>query len=156
VLVSACSSPTATPGPASDTDGTVTRVVDGDTVHVGAITVRLLGIDCPETVKPHTAVQCGGPQASAFAHQLLDGAHVTLAADPAQADKDRYGRSLRYLRLDDGRDFSKEIVAAGWARVYTFHNRPVSEYAQLEQAQTAAQTAHRGLWGSCPDPAPGD
>jgi endonuclease YncB( thermonuclease family) len=49
-----------------------------------------------------------------------------------------------------------EIVAAGWARVYTYHNVPVGEYAQLEQAQTDAQNAQRGLWGSCPDPAPGD
>ena len=37
---------------------TITRVVDGDTVKVGAQTVRLIGIDTPEV---YFGVECSGP-----------------------------------------------------------------------------------------------
>ena len=169
VLTAACSSPATSnnaanpvrvadqPGVAS---GTVTKVTDGDTVHVGVlgqdVDVRVLGVDTPETVKPGVPVQCGGPQASAFAHQLLDGQYVHLVPDPTQGLTDRYHRALRYVRLNDGRDYSLLVVTAGWARVYTYQHKPVSEYAALEQAQKAAVVAKRGLWGLCPNPAPGD
>jgi endonuclease YncB( thermonuclease family) len=63
---------------------------------------------------------------------------------------------LRYVRLDDGRDYGTEIVRAGLARVQTSHGKPVSEYSQLEQAQAEAVRAKRGVWGLCPAPAPGD
>lgn len=153
VLVSGCAPSAAA---ATDPAVTVSRVVDGDTVHAGGMTIRVLGIDSPETVKPNTPVQCGGREASAFAHRLLDGQHVTLVADPTQADVDRYKRTLRYIRLADGTDYSTAIVAAGWARVYTYQHRPVLEYQRLEQAQQSAVAARRGLWGTCPNPKPGD
>ena len=142
--------------PAASSAGVVQRVVDGDTITVDGTKIRLLGVDSPEIHRPGTPVQCAGPEASAFAHRLLDGRHVTLVADPTQADTDRYGRSLRYVRLDDGRDYSTEIVRAGLARVYTYGHRPVSEYAVLEQAQKDAMAARRGIWGMCSSPAPGD
>jgi micrococcal nuclease len=139
---------------------TVRTVVDGDTFHVTAsgrdVTVRLLGADSPETKDPRKPVECGGPQASAFAHRMLDGQPVTLVADPSQAEQDRYGRSLRYVRLPDGTDFSVAIVSAGWARSYVFEHKQVQEYPRIEAAQTAAQRDRRGLWGTCPNPAPGD
>lgn len=151
---SATSHPSVTASAATQVP--VSRVVDGDTLHAGGLTVRVLGIDTPETVKPGTPVQCGGPQASAFAHQVLDGQRVTLTRDPTQADRDRYGRALRYVRLSDGRDYSQLVVSAGWARVYTYKGTRVGEYARLEAAQREAVAARRGLWGACPNPAPGD
>src|SRR4051812_50150965 len=49
--------------------GRVVSVVDGDTLHVRAggrqETVRLIGIDTPETHRPGTPVECGGPAATA-------------------------------------------------------------------------------------------
>ncbi len=48
----------------------ITEVVDGDTVKIRAYdarrpryTVRLMGIDTPETVRPGVAVECGGREA---------------------------------------------------------------------------------------------
>jgi hypothetical protein len=76
-------SPTPTPAPkpkpkpkprkrAQVIDARITSVVDGDTVKVKAFgatrdfyTVRLLGIDTPETKKPGTPVECGGKRAVA-------------------------------------------------------------------------------------------
>src|SRR4051794_41826509 len=55
----------------------VVRVVDGDTLLAepaggsGAVRVRVIGIDTPETVKPDTPVRCYGPQAGAFTKHLL-------------------------------------------------------------------------------------
>ena len=41
---------------------TVTRVVDGDTIHVDAngqrLKIRMIGLDTPETVEPRKPVQC--------------------------------------------------------------------------------------------------
>src|ERR1700754_4116972 len=63
--------------------GRVVRAVDGDTLEVrlddGAIeTVRVIGVDTPETVKPDTPVQCFGPQGSAFEHAHTEGRRVRL------------------------------------------------------------------------------
>lgn len=57
-------------------NATVTRVVDGDTVEVQPAsgpptTVRLLGIDAPESVAPGTPVECGSEDAAAHLTELL-------------------------------------------------------------------------------------
>src|SRR5215216_3683085 len=89
--------------------GTVINVVDGDTVDVqfadgGTERIRLIGIDTPEVVDPHEPVQCFGREASARAHDLLDGRAVLVELDPTQGERDRYGRLLAYLWLSDGRN----------------------------------------------------
>ncbi|HEX9370404.1 MAG TPA: thermonuclease family protein, partial [Roseiflexaceae bacterium] len=115
-------SPAAAPGgPASIAQpeglpsAAVVEVIDGDTVDVrlnGAVVrIRLIGIDTPEVVDPRRPVECFGREASTRAHELLDGQTVALEADPSQDDRDRYGRSLRYLWLPDGRLFNLEMIA---------------------------------------------
>src|ERR1700712_4067686 len=69
--------------PSQVLDGVAVRAVDGDTLEVriddGDVeTVRLIGVDTPETVKPDTSVQCFGPQASAFEHRHTEGKRVRL------------------------------------------------------------------------------
>ena len=88
----------------------VAGVVDGDTIDVacpqgpgGKVRIRLWGVDTPETVKPDTPVQHFGPEASAFVHQLLRGKTVKLQLE-AQETRDKYGRLLAYVILDDGAD----------------------------------------------------
>ncbi|WP_394329243.1 thermonuclease family protein, partial [Mycobacteroides abscessus] len=60
---------------------TVVRDVDGDTIDVrhdqrGRLRVRIVGLDTPETHRPGVGVGCGGPEASAFAKQTLEGQRV--------------------------------------------------------------------------------
>ena len=82
----------------------VVRVIDEDTIRVrlrGKLhTVRLIGVDTPETVHPTKAVQHFGAEASAYTKAALEGKTVTLEADPTGDTRDRYGRLLRYVHLE--------------------------------------------------------
>ncbi len=127
----------------------VVRVVDGDTVDVrldGQVArLRLIGIDTPETVDPRKPVQCFGREASAKAHELLDGQTITVEADTTQDDVDRYGRLLRYIWLPDGRLFNQEMIGQGYAFEYTYRV-PYKYQAEFKQAEREAREQQRGLW----------
>jgi micrococcal nuclease len=127
----------------------VTRVVDGDTIDVRLDgreeRVRLIGINTPESVDPRRPVECFGQEASAYAKALLSGQTVALEADSSQADRDQYGRLLRYVWLDDGRLFNQVMIAEGYAYEYTY-DLPYKYQALFRAAQQAAQAAGRGLW----------
>jgi micrococcal nuclease len=130
------------------TDGTVERVVDGDTVVVDGRHVRLIGIDTPETVKQDAPVGCYGPEASTATKALLPvGERVRLVADVER--QDRFGRELRYAyRLEDGLFVQSYLVRAGFAR--TLVVRPnVARRDVLATIEREAKDAGRGLWGAC-------
>src|SRR5512139_3444458 len=84
----------------------VVRVVDGDTIKVkiGRVTetVRLIGVDTPETVHPNRPVEYFGREASTFTKRKAQGKRVWLEDDPECTNRDRYGRLLRYVYLPDG------------------------------------------------------
>lgn len=128
----------------------VTHVADGDTIGVSLEgrdeEVRLIGVDTPETVDPDEPVQCFGPQASAFTHELLEGRRVELELGVER--RDVYGRLLAYVYLD-GRLVNAMLARRGLARTLTI--APNDAKAPLfERLTAAASEAARGLWGSCP------
>lgn len=126
----------------------VLSVVDGDTLHVLVNgqdeKVRLIGINAPETN------ECWGSNATTAASALLNGASVQLLADPTQADKDEYGRLLRYVMLPDGTDFGLKMINDGNAYEYTY-DAPYQNQAQYQNLQAAAKANGNGLWsaGTC-------
>jgi micrococcal nuclease len=128
---------------------TVTEVIDGDTIKVGTETVRLIGIDTPESVKPGMRVECGAKQASAFVKALATGRHVRLVTDPTQDRRDRYGRLLAYVDLEDGTSVQERVLRAGWASVYVYDHRPFRRLRTFTDASDAARAAHRGVYGHC-------
>jgi micrococcal nuclease len=145
--------------PTSDTGGgepgaaTIVEVVDGDTVDVevggASETVRLLGIDTPETVDPDEPVGCYGPEASERTKALLPpGTEIRLERD--EEARDRYGRLLAYVhRADDGLFVNEALLREGFAT--TLLIEPNHAYAsQMLAAQDDAQTAGAGLWSACP------
>jgi micrococcal nuclease len=132
----------------------VVRAVDGDTLKVSVggreQSVRLLGIDTPETHRPGTPVECGGPQASASMEALVPpGTRVRLESEPGQDRVDRYGRLLAYVRLSDGRLVEDEQLRSGWATTYVFAGRPVVRYPAFRRVAAAARAGRRGVWGLC-------
>jgi micrococcal nuclease len=132
----------------------VVRVVDGDTIAVSVDgrerSVRLLGIDTPETHRPGTPIECGGPQATRSMEALAPpGTRVGLERDPTQDRVDRYGRLLAYVRLPDGRLAETAQLEAGWATVYVFAGRPVERDRRFRRAQAEARSARRGVWARC-------
>lgn len=130
----------------------VVHVVDGDTVKVtriaggGSVTVRVLGIDTPETKDPRRGIGCFGPEASAWATHVLLNKHVTIRTDPTQDVRDRYGRLLAYIRLPNGADYSTAAARNGYAKYYLY-DVPVARAAQIAAAERAARAAGKGLWG---------
>jgi len=124
---------------------TVTRNTDGDTLWLDAIgKVRLIGIDTPEVFG---RTQCFGRAASAFTKRVLPpGTPVRyrLGIDP----RDRYGRALAYIYLQDGRMFNEILVERGYATPLTIP--PNVDYAdRFVAAARRARQAGRGLWRAC-------
>jgi micrococcal nuclease len=133
----------------------VTHVVDGDTIDVSIggddDTVRYIGIDTPETVKPGTPVQCGGPEAHEFNERLVGGRTVTLRFDAER--RDVYGRLLAYVYLPRPGTrplfVNAELARRGLARTLTIP--PNDSFASLfARLGDRAGVRGRGLWGSCP------
>ena len=136
--------------------GTVTRVVDGDTIHVAVAgesrTVRLIGVDTPETVHPRKPVQFYGKEASDFTKKNLTGRTVWLEYDVAP--KDRYNRHLAYVwltrpgtgeRAVRENMFNARLLLEGYGTVMTL--QPNSKYAGLfTKFQQEARTGKKGLW----------
>ena len=133
-------------------DGTLVRVVDGDTLKVkvagGNDRVRLIGIDTPESVKPNTPVQCFALAASARTKALLPpGTAIRLVRD-AEA-RDRYHRLLAYVyRSRDGLFVNLALVREGFARPYTFPPN-VAHEAEFVAAAAQARAQGKGLWSRC-------
>ncbi len=157
-LITACSlpaEPTSTsvdypPLPDNLTPARFARVVDGDTiiVRINGVQerVRLIGIDTPESADPRRPVQCFGREAAEHARQLLNGATtVWLEEDPSQDSRDRFGRLLRYVWLEDGRMINLEQIAQGFAYEYTY-DVPYRYQAIFKAAEQEARAAQRGLW----------
>lgn len=73
-------------------DNSLINVVDGDTIKIGDIVYRLLGIDAPETEQEY------GNKATAYLRELINKAKV-VSLSPA--DFDVYGRILAHLYIDN-------------------------------------------------------
>ena len=126
---------------------TVVRVIDGDTLRVRAhgkeYTVRLTGVDTPETKHPTKAVEHFGTEASAYTQAALEGQRIELEQDRTGDTRDRYGRLLRYVHLN-GEDFNARLIREGYAHaIRGFRYSRKALYIRLEQE---ARRRGRGLW----------
>lgn len=149
--------------PTKSETATVAKVVDGDTIKVNIDgvqkSVRLIGIDTPETHKPGVKVECGGKEASAYMAELAPvGEAVKLTPDPTQDAVDRYGRLLAYVEVK-GQSLQLDQIYAGNAKVYVYR-KPFQRVDIFRRAQQVAKDAQRGVWSKCGgdfhDQQPGD
>ncbi|MFH0840526.1 MAG: thermonuclease family protein [bacterium] len=130
----------------------VVNIVDGDTMDVninGNIErVRLIGIDTPELVDPRQPVECFAREASDKAKEVLSNQKVRLESDITQGDRDKYGRLLRYIWLEDGTNFNKLMIAQGFAHEYTY-DFPYRYQDEFRQAENYVRNNKTGIWGQC-------
>ncbi len=117
--------------------GVCTHVVDGDTLIIqqpgkGNQTIRLYGIDAPETKQPF------GESARAHLQDLVLG-------QPLRAEvrgKDRYGRSIARVYVNSS-DINLSLVQEGYAWHYAAY---APNDFDLAEAEALAAANHLGLW----------
>jgi endonuclease YncB( thermonuclease family) len=133
--------------------GRVDYVVDGDTIDIHRIRIRLNGIDAPE--HNQTCETAGGGN---FFDQFDDpppprkeypcGQRATIAlrdflgsrvVSCQQTGTDRFGRVLATCSVD-GADIGEWMVSQGWAIAYRKYS-----FAYV-QAEEQARTEKRGIW----------
>jgi endonuclease YncB( thermonuclease family) len=139
---------------APETQITVTRVIDGDTIEVdigGTIyRVRYIGMDTPELDDERPEFCALAQEATRLNRQLVEGETVRLERDISETDK--YGRLLRYVYVDDT-FVNAELVRQGlaWAEAY----EPDTKYQDiLEEAEAEARQDKIGLWQETEAPSP--
>jgi micrococcal nuclease len=121
----------------------VERVIDGDTLVLSTLgTVRLIGVDTPETVHPTKPVQYFGREASTFLRTLVLNQSVHVEYD--QTRLDRYGRTLAYVYLESGALVNLEIIRQGYGFAYTAF--PFRFMAEFRAAEREARERQLGLW----------
>ncbi|MGE0262114.1 MAG: thermonuclease family protein [Candidatus Obscuribacterales bacterium] len=124
--------------------GKVVGIADGDTITIkcgdSRLRVRLFGIDCPEKLQPF------GKEATEFTASIALNRKVQVTS----VDRDRYGRTVGYVQLNNGDILNYLLVSNGlawWSRQYA------PEEIQIATRELLARTRHLGLW-SDPDPTP--
>lgn len=142
---------------------TVTRVIDGDTVEVEFAngttdTVRLLGVDTPETTLSKTdPTQYGyedttetrdfaynmGQKAKEYATRRLANQQVQVVMDPKSDSRGYYDRRLAYIYIH-GEDFNRALLAKGLARMY---DSEMSKRSKYEDVGSNARQQNVGIWG---------
>lgn len=118
--------------------GRVVKVFDGDSFVLKqddgtTVNVRMFGIDAPE----HD--QLGGRDARGTLDRLIYQKTVTIET----VDTDVHGRTVAWVKLDDGKLVNLAMVEAGWAWWFVEFAPDAKE---LADAEAAALKAGRGLW----------
>ncbi|MEA3401726.1 MAG: thermonuclease family protein [Armatimonadota bacterium] len=121
-----------------------TRVIDGDTIELAdGEHVRYIGIDTPE-MRP---VEAWAEAATRANRELVEGKILRLVLDVEE--RDRYGRLLAYVYVDDT-FVNAELVRRGLAQVVTYPPN-VRHQDELLRLQRQAREAGRGLWSDADD-----
>lgn len=136
--------------------GTVTKVSDGDTIHVTTpeqtkLRVRLYGIDAPETPKinAHSGqINKPGQPHGEESWKALEGKIMGQQVRLDIIDVDKFRRLVCIVWLDD-RNINLEMVSEGHAEAFVEYLKPPYR-AQFLEAQREAKQAKRGIW-SLPD-----
>ncbi len=144
----------AAEGPKDDTVSvTVERVVDGDTFELagpvkGTTTVRLIGVDTPETVDPMEDPEPFGKEASTFTEKAIEGEQLEL--ELGTDAKDDYERLLAYAWADEEM-LNEVLLREGYGELLVIE--PNDEYEKcLAAAEQTAKADGLGLWASDASP----
>ncbi|MFH1752755.1 MAG: thermonuclease family protein [Candidatus Omnitrophota bacterium] len=145
------------PGPEKGEFHYVRRVVDGDTLKMSDNErVRLIGVDTPEmhhsnklirdsknSGKDIKTIQALGARAYEFTKDLCLHKRVRFEYDVVRRDK--YGRLLAYVYLEDGTFVNAKIIEEGYGQIMTIP--PNVKHADLfKELEKQAREDRKGLW----------
>ena len=121
----------------------VTRVYDGDTIQIeSGEKVRYIGMNSSEVYQKQ---ECYSQEARRENYNLVMGKEVKLISDTS--DKDKYGRLLRYVYVNDEL-INDKLVKAGFAKTMSIF--PDIKYQKLFlESEKYAKESKLGLWGKC-------
>jgi len=142
--------------------GTVSRVVDGDTVHIDSngidYNIRLLGVDTPETYQKNSVseyyvnyetpitdieyLDLWGHIATNYTKIALENKSVIVVFDKNGDKQDKYGRYLAYIFIND-ENFNENLIEYGYARVYVSDFELKSKFLETEKT---AKSEKIGIW----------
>ncbi|WP_255571219.1 thermonuclease family protein [Halomarinibacterium sedimenti] len=128
-------------------EGKVVAITDGDTFKLitkdsTLYRIRVANIDCPERKQPFSK------RAKQFTSQAIFGDTVLVMYDK----KDRYGRIIGFVKYDNGRDLSEELLKNGLA----WHFIKYSKDKTLQALEDRAKINKIGLWSENNPIAPWD
>jgi endonuclease YncB( thermonuclease family) len=126
----------------------VPRVVDGDTLELQEVKIRLFGVDAPESKQECTrggkSYACGKEAAEA----LRDWLGRRSVRCESRGRPDPYGRMVGVCTVGKGEDVNRWLVEQGWAVAYRQYSK---DYVPVEEN---ARSGKRGIWaGEFQDPA---
>ena len=117
----------------------IPRIVDGDTVEIGQVKIRLSGIDAPETDQVCLDAKAENWACGVAARDELIRHSHGQAWECTTTGTDQYRRSLANCFIE-GEDVSKWMVRSGWALSFVRYSRA------HDADEVAARDAHAGLW----------
>lgn len=139
----------------TDASYNVTKVIDGDTIVISKDgvfeTIRMIGIDTPETVHPSKSIQCFGLESSNKTKEWLTNSRVSLEFDEVAGERDKYNRLLAYVFRSDGLFVNLELIKQGYAYEYTYQGQEYQYKEDFKIAEDEARETEAGLWadGAC-------
>ena len=97
-----------------------TKIIDGDTLHIGKYKIRLHGIDAPELNQNclfNDKVWNCGKESKKFLINFINNKKISCKL----IDKDRYKRHIG-ICFKDKINLNKKIVQEGWAIAYRYYS----------------------------------
>lgn len=130
--------------PCGETEATVVRVIDGDTIELDTgVKIRYLLVDTPEI---SGTPDCYGHEAAQYNSDLVLNKKVQLSYDVQCTDM--FGRTLAYV-LVDGQEVNSLLISRGYGCVLQIPPNGETRIEEFRSLQLDAKSAMRGLWSAC-------
>jgi endonuclease YncB( thermonuclease family)/DNA-directed RNA polymerase subunit RPC12/RpoP len=114
-------------------------VIDGDTIEIGGVRIRLWGVDAPEgkqrCYRRGKPWRCGTSSANGLAASV-----GTRTVTCTEKTRDRYGRIVATCKVG-GEDIGAGLVSNGWALDYKRYSKGAYSFEQRQ-----AEAERRGIW----------
>jgi micrococcal nuclease len=132
--------------------GTVTRVSDGDTIHITTpeqtkLKVRMYGIDAPETPKVNNHTDQINKSGQPYGKESWKALESKIMGKKVKLDVikiDRYRRMVGIIWLDN-RNINMEMISEGYAEAYVEYLQAPYR-SKFMEAQLEAKSAKKGIW----------